>query len=152
MLVAPSKKVTVPVAVEGVTVAVNVTFCPKIEGLSDELTVVLVASWLTVCVTLALLHAYVAVHGSLDLTLAQLDDKSKRDLQPEAALRLANIFADLAEAEVRADLMDAIRSRPAAMSYLKVFLGKAEADRAHPLRYLGSYLSDQLKLSAVASN
>ena len=42
--------------------------------------------------------------------------------------------------------------RPAARSYLKVFLAKAETDRAHPLRYLGSYLSDQLKLSAVVSN
>lgn len=89
---------------------------------------------------------------ALDLTLAQLDDKSKPDLQPEAALRLANIFADLAQAEYRADIMDAIRTRPAAMSQLKVFLAKAPADRAHPLRYLGSYLGDQLKLSAVASN
>lgn len=89
---------------------------------------------------------------ALDLTLAQLDDKSKPDLQPEAALRLANIFAQLAEAEYRADLLDAIRARPAAMSQLKVFLAKAPEDRSHPLRYLGSYLSDQLKLSAVASN
>jgi TolA-binding protein len=89
---------------------------------------------------------------ALDLTLAQLVDKSKPDLQPEAAVRLANIFADLAQAELRADLMDAIRSRPAAMTQLKVFLAKAATDRAHPLRYLGSYLSDQLRLNAVASN
>ena len=89
---------------------------------------------------------------ALDLTLAQLDDKSKPDLQPEAGLRLANIFADLAQAEYRADIVDAIRTRPKAMSQLKVFLAKGPADRAHPLRYLGSYLGDQLKLSAVASN
>jgi len=89
---------------------------------------------------------------ALDLTLAQLDDKSKPDLQPEAAVRLANIFAELAQADLRADLMDAIRSRPAAMTQLKVFLAKAATDRAHPLRYLGSYLSDQLRLNAVASN
>jgi TolA-binding protein len=89
---------------------------------------------------------------ALDLTVAQLEDKSKPDLHAEAALRLANIFADLAQAELRADLMNAIRTRPAAMAQLKVFLAKAPADRTHPLRYLVSYLSDQLKLSAVASN
>jgi hypothetical protein len=89
---------------------------------------------------------------ALDLTLPQLDDKSKLDLQPEAAVRLANIFADLAKAENRAELLAAIRSRPAAALRLKLFLAKAPGDRAHPLRYLVSYLSDQLKLNAVASN
>jgi TolA-binding protein len=89
---------------------------------------------------------------ALDLTLAQLDDKSKPDLQPEAAVRLANIFADLAHAEHRADLMDAIRTRPAAKLRLSAFLAKAPADRTHPLRYLVSYLGDQLGLKALASN
>ncbi|HEX7517370.1 MAG TPA: outer membrane protein assembly factor BamD [Chthoniobacterales bacterium] len=89
---------------------------------------------------------------ALDLTLAQLDDKSKPDLQPEVAVRLANIFADLAQAEYRADLIEAIRSRPAAMLRLKQFLEKGPTDRAHPLRYLVGYLNDQLKLKAVASN
>jgi TolA-binding protein len=89
---------------------------------------------------------------ALDLTLAQLEDGSKLDLQPEAAVRLANIFADLAQAEYRADLIAAIRSRPQALLRLKQFLEKGAGDRAHPLRYLASYLNDQLKLSAVASN
>ena len=89
---------------------------------------------------------------ALDLTLAQLDDKSKPDLQPEAAVRLANIFADLAQAEYRADLIDAIRSRPAAILRLKQFLEKGAKDRDHPLRYLGAYLGDQLKITGVASN
>ena len=89
---------------------------------------------------------------ALDMTLAQLEDGSKLDLQPEAAVRLANIFADLAHAEYRADLIDAIRSRPPALLRLKAFLEKGASDRAHPLRYLASYLNDQLKLSAVASN
>jgi len=84
--------------------------------------------------------------------VAQLDDKSKPDLQPEAAVRLANIFADLAQAEHRADMLDAIRTRPAAMLRLKQFLAKGPNDRTHPLRYLVSYLNDQLKLNAVASN
>jgi TolA-binding protein len=89
---------------------------------------------------------------ALDLTMAQLDDKSKPDLQPEAAVRLANIFADLAQAEYRADLIEAIRSRPPAILRLKQFLEKGPRERAHPLRYLVSYLNDQLKLNAVASN
>ena len=89
---------------------------------------------------------------ALDLTLAQLDDKTKLDLQPEAAVRLANIFAELAQAEHRADVLDAIRSRPAAMLQLKLFLAKVPNDRAHPLRYLVSYVNDQLNLKTVASN
>jgi TolA-binding protein len=89
---------------------------------------------------------------SLDMTLAQLDDKSKLDLQPEAAVRLANIFADLAQADYRADLIEAIRSRPPAILRLKQFLEKGPKDRAHPLRYLVGYLNDQLKLNALASN
>jgi hypothetical protein len=89
---------------------------------------------------------------ALDLTLAQFNDKSKRDLRPEAAVRLANIFADLMKAEYRADLLGAIRSRPAAITPLKLFLTEASKDRAHPLRYLVSYVSDQLKLGAIASN
>ena len=89
---------------------------------------------------------------ALDLTLAQLDDKAKPDLQPEAAVRLANIFADLAQAEYRADLVEAIHSRPAAILRLKQFLEKGPKDRTHPLRYLAAYLSDQLKITGVASN
>ena len=51
---APSSKVTVPVGVPepGVaadTVAVNVTTCPKADGLLVELTVVVLESWLTTC-------------------------------------------------------------------------------------------------------
>jgi TolA-binding protein len=89
---------------------------------------------------------------ALELTLAQFEDKSKPDLQPEAGVRLVNIFAELAKAEFRADVLDAIRARPAAMPPLKLFLAKAAADRGHPLRYLVSYISDQVRLNAVASN
>jgi TolA-binding protein len=89
---------------------------------------------------------------ALDMTLAQLNDATKPDLQPEAAVRLASIFADLAQAEYRADLVAAIRTRPAAALRLKEFLAKGATDRAHPLRYLASYLNDQLKLNAVANN
>jgi hypothetical protein len=41
-VVVPSLKVTVPVAVEGATVAVNVTACPNVDGLAEEVTAVVV--------------------------------------------------------------------------------------------------------------
>ena len=51
----PSLKMTVPVGVPApgdtaLTVAVNVTDTPKVDGLSDELTVVALLAGLTVCV------------------------------------------------------------------------------------------------------
>jgi hypothetical protein len=42
MLRPPSRNVTVPVAVEGDTLAVNVTDCPTVEGLILDVSVVLV--------------------------------------------------------------------------------------------------------------
>jgi TolA-binding protein len=89
--------------------------------------------------------------AALDLTLAQFSDATKPDLQPEAGLRLANIFAALEDSQSRADLLEAIRARPAAIPLLKKFLDASSTDRAHPLRYLVSYLTDQLNLKAVAS-
>jgi hypothetical protein len=54
--VAPSLKVTVPVGVPlpgeaALTVAVNVTDCPKTVGLVELLSAVVLLSWLTVCVS-----------------------------------------------------------------------------------------------------
>ena len=55
---APSKNVTVPVGVPkagatAVTVAVNVTACPRADGFSDDVTVVELAPRFTVCVSAA---------------------------------------------------------------------------------------------------
>lgn len=52
-VVVPSRNVTVPDGVPApgptaVTVAVKVTLCPKVDGFSDELTVVVVFALLTV--------------------------------------------------------------------------------------------------------
>ena len=91
-------------------------------------------------------------NAALDLTLAQFADKTNPELQPEAAVRLANIFSALENAESRADLLAAIKARPAAVPLLKKFLEPSASDRTHPLRYLASYLTDQLNLNAVASN
>jgi len=49
-VVAPSRNVTIPVAVEGVTVAVNVTACPKVDGFTFVPTAVVVFALFTVCV------------------------------------------------------------------------------------------------------
>jgi hypothetical protein len=48
-VVLPSLNVTVPVAAEGVTVAVNVTDIPKPEGFSDDVKVVVEVALFTVC-------------------------------------------------------------------------------------------------------
>ncbi len=48
-VVLPSLNVTVPVAVEGVTMAVNVTEEPYADGFAEEATVVVVFALFTVC-------------------------------------------------------------------------------------------------------
>ena len=49
-IVGPSLNVTVPVAVEGATVPVNVTLAPKVVVLSDVVIEVVVDALFTVCV------------------------------------------------------------------------------------------------------
>ena len=90
--------------------------------------------------------------AALELTLAQFADPAHADLKPEAAIRLANIFAALEDPSFRADVLDAIRSHPAALPLLKKFLQASSSDRTHPLRFLASYLNDQLNLKAIAAN
>jgi len=50
-VVLPSLKVTVPVAVDGVTVAVKVTEEPYVDGFAEEVRVTVEAALLTVCVS-----------------------------------------------------------------------------------------------------
>ena len=50
MSVVPSLNVTVPVAVDGVTVAVKVTEAPYVDGLGLDVTTVAVAAFDTFCV------------------------------------------------------------------------------------------------------
>ena len=49
--VAPSLKLTVPVAAVKLTVAVNVTLFPNCDGLGDDVNVVVVVAGLTTCDT-----------------------------------------------------------------------------------------------------
>ncbi len=51
MVLAPSINATEPVAVLGLTVAVNVTLCPKADGFKDEVTAMLLEALFTVCVS-----------------------------------------------------------------------------------------------------
>ena len=51
--VVSSLKVTVPVAIDGATVAVKVTRSPKVDGLCDDVTLVDVDAWLTINVPMA---------------------------------------------------------------------------------------------------
>jgi outer membrane protein assembly factor BamD (BamD/ComL family) len=81
---------------------------------------------------------------ALDLALAGVKDKAHPDLQPEYALILANVFGQLADADSRGDLLEAIRERPEAVQRLQDYLAKTWEHRDHPLRYLGDYLGDQL--------
>ncbi len=87
---------------------------------------------------------------ALDLTLAQISDHVSGDLLGDAETRLANIFAELANVEHRPQVLAAIRDHPACIPYLAAYVGAATKDRAHPLRYLQSYLSDQLHFKLPA--
>jgi TolA-binding protein len=87
---------------------------------------------------------------ALDLTLAQIADHVSGDLLGDAETRLANIFAELANVEHRPQVLEAIRARPACIPYIAAYVGAATNDRAHPLRYLQRYLSDQLHFKIPA--
>ena len=55
-VVVPSLKVTVPVGdpvKAGVIVAVKVTACPLVDGFSEEVTLIVVVAFFTVCVNAA---------------------------------------------------------------------------------------------------
>jgi hypothetical protein len=56
MALPPFVKPTAPVAVPTETVAVNVTLEPKLDGLGEAVSVVLVAALLTVCVSVGLVE------------------------------------------------------------------------------------------------
>ncbi len=79
---------------------------------------------------------------ALDLTVRQLDERVP-DLQRDGALRLSNIFAELANPKHRPVLMGAIRQNQSAKVWLKAYLHTAPNYREHPLRFLGGYLQNQ---------
>jgi hypothetical protein len=70
-------------------------------------------------------------------------------LYDDAARRLAEIFAQLANEETRSPLMAALKSRPAAVKMLAGYLTLDRND--HPLLYLKQYLADQLGFDLSAA-
>ena len=87
---------------------------------------------------------------ALNLTLAQISDKKHEELHSEAAVRLANIFAELARMEHRPDVMAAIHAQPGAIPFLQAYTAAALKSRDHPLRYLQRYVSDQFHFKIPA--
>jgi len=81
--------------------------------------------------------------AALDLTLAQLDPAHPDpDYNYEAANRLGELFAQLADERYRVDLLETIKGNPRARDYLTKYLAY-ESD-THPLLYLKSWLREQL--------
>ena len=80
---------------------------------------------------------------ALKLTLEQLADLQHPDLRREAAVRLANIFADFRSAPHRLALAATIKKQPDAMEKLKAYAALAPQHRNHPLRCMGQFLKDQ---------
>ena len=89
---------------------------------------------------------------SIGLTMPEVMDPGKGDIQNEACTRLANIFAKLNDAEQRSNIMAAIMAHPASAEYLQGYLGAATKDPAHPSRYLQKYLRDQFHFKLPESD
>ncbi|HWB58292.1 MAG TPA: hypothetical protein VG733_02325, partial [Chthoniobacteraceae bacterium] len=83
---------------------------------------------------------------ALDLTLPEIEDTAHADIATDASLRLAAIFAALADKDQRPALLGAIRARPQAVLRLKQFLSEVPGEPGHPLWYMQAYLTDQLAL------
>ena len=80
---------------------------------------------------------------ALDITVNQLEHATF-DLRRDAAFRLANIFAELANPDHRPAVLNALRGNHQAIMQLREYLKKAEGKRDHPLVMIGEYLQDQL--------
>ncbi len=85
--------------------------------------------------------------SALEMTIAQMDDTLRQDLQEPAALRLGTIFDQLADERYRADLVPVIKANPRARTLLLKYL--ADDFNAHPLRYLAAWLREQVGASTT---
>jgi len=80
---------------------------------------------------------------ALDITVDELEHGTP-DLQRDASLRMANIFAELASPKHRPQLISILRDNRRAINRLSDYLQKAQGNRAHPLVLVGDYLQDKL--------
>ncbi len=79
---------------------------------------------------------------ALELTVTQLDNQDRVDLHPAAALRLGELFHQLADERYRADLLPVIKAHPRGRELLTTYLA-FESD-VHPLRCMSAWLREQL--------
>ena len=79
---------------------------------------------------------------ALALSIQQLNDPEREDLQAGAAERIAELFNQLADERHRADVLPVIKADPKARGLLAKYL--AFESTAHPLRYMGAWLRGQL--------
>ena len=79
---------------------------------------------------------------SLDLTIAQLKDQANPGLNEEAANRLGDLFAQLADERYRTDVLAAIKENIRSQEYLVKFL--ADNSDTNPLLYLKSWVREQV--------
>lgn len=79
---------------------------------------------------------------ALEMSVRQLGDAEREDLQAAGAERIAEIFNQLADDRYRADVLPVIKADPKARALLGKYL--AFESTAHPLRYMGAWLRGQL--------
>ncbi len=79
---------------------------------------------------------------ALALSVQQLGDEEREDLQAGAAERIAEIFNQLTDERSRDEVLPVIKADPKARELLAKYL--AYESTAHPLRYMGAWLRAQL--------
>jgi len=79
---------------------------------------------------------------ALEMSVRQLTDAEREDLQGAAAERIAALFNQLADERYRADVLPIIKADPKTRELLEKYL--AVESTAHPLRYMGAWLRGQL--------
>jgi hypothetical protein len=84
--------------------------------------------------------------NALKETVAQITDKEHPELQSEAGVRLANIFAELARSDHRQGVIAAIHTQSIALPYLQAYAAAANTAQGHPLRYLQKFVADQFHI------
>ncbi len=83
---------------------------------------------------------------ALKETLTQITDKEHPELQSEASVRLANIFAELSRPDHRPGVVAAIHTNSAALPYLQAYAAAANKSFGHPMRYLQKFVCDQFHI------
>jgi TolA-binding protein len=86
--------------------------------------------------------------NALALSIAQLEDHADPSLDVEAANRLGDLFALLADEHFRADILSAIQIVPRAKDFLARYIAPNEELplRENPLHYMNGWLREQLAI------